>query len=133
MRATGPFDVKTILQPPDDAAEGTTLGRLILDKQYHGDIDAAAIGQMLSARTSVAGSAAYVAIERVDGTVHGRRGSFLLVHRGIMTNGSPALDISVVPDSGSGQLVGISGQLNINIVDGKHFYDFAYALPEASQ
>jgi hypothetical protein len=85
---------------------------------------------MLSAGTNVKGSAGYVAIERVSGTLRGRKGSFVLQHSGTMTRGVPQLSISVVPDSGTGQLTGLTGKMNINIVDGKHFYDFEYALAE---
>jgi hypothetical protein len=85
---------------------------------------------MLSAGTNVKGSAGYVAIERVSGTLRGRKGSFVLQHSGTMTRGVPQLTITVVPDSGTGQLTGLTGKMNINIVDGKHFYDFEYALAE---
>jgi Protein of unknown function (DUF3224) len=125
--ASGTFDVKLTPQP-DDKAEGSTLGRSSIDKQYHGDLQGTAKGEMLTALTGVKGSAGYVAIERVSGTLHGRTGTFVLQHTGTMTRGVPQLTITVVPDSGSGQLAGITGTLTIAIADGKHSYDFEYSL-----
>jgi len=130
--ATGPFDVKLAPQGEDDKAEGSTLARYSLDKQYHGDLDAAAKGTMLTAGTDVKGSAGYVAIERVRGSLHGRSGTFALQHNGTMAGGNYYLNIIVVPDSGTGQLVGLAGKLNIIITDGKHSYDFDYTLPALS-
>jgi len=127
--ASGPFEVKLTPQPPDDKAEGSTLGRLSIDKQYHGDLEATSKGQMLTAITDVKGSAGYVAIERVAGTLHGRSGSFVLQHSSTLTRGAPQQSITVVPDSGTGQLVGLAGKMTVNIVDGKHSYDFEYTLP----
>ncbi len=124
--ATGPFEVKTT--PQDDKSGDAALGRMTLDKQYHGDLEAAGKGQMLTAGTDVKGSGAYVAIERVTGTLRGRAGSFVLQHSGTMTQGVPHLTITVVPDSGTGQLTGIAGKMNINITDGKHSYDFEYTI-----
>jgi hypothetical protein len=129
--ASGPFEVKLNPQPPDDKAEGATLGRLSIDKQYHGDLEATGKGQMLTAMTDVKGSAGYVAIERVTGTLHGRSGSFVLQHSSTLTRGAPLQSITVVPDSGTGQLVGLAGKMIVNIVDGKHSYDFEYTLPAA--
>lgn len=106
-----------------------TLGRLLLDKQYHGDLQASAQGQMLSAVTTTTGSAGYVAIEQVSGSLHGRQGSFVLQHSGLMDRGVPQLVVSVVPDSGTGALTGLAGRLNIRITDAGHFYDFDYTLP----
>ena len=127
--AKGPFDVK--LAPQDDKSEDATLGRMILDKQYHGDIEGTGKGQMLTGGTSVKGSGVYVAIERVTATLQGHSGSFLLQHGGVMTRGEPHLAISVVPDSGTGDLTGITGKMDIQITnEGKHFYDFEYSLPE---
>jgi hypothetical protein len=128
--ARGPFDVKLNPQPPDDKAGDPTVGRMSIDKQFHGDLEAISKGQMLTAMTDVKGSAGYVAIERVTGTLRGRSGSFALQHSGTMTRGAPQLSVTVVPDSGTGQLVGLSGKMTINIVDGKHSYDFEYMLPE---
>jgi Protein of unknown function (DUF3224) len=115
-----------------DDAEGSAMGRLSIDKQFHGDLEATSKGEMLSAMSKAAtGSAGYVAIERVTGTLQGRSGSFVLQHHATMTRGTPALSIIVVPDSGSGQLAGISGTMSIVVTDGKHFYDFEYALAPA--
>jgi len=129
--ATGPFDVKLNPQT-DDKVGDPTLGRMSIDKQYHGDLEATSKGQMLTAMSSdVKGSGVYVAVERVNGTLHGHTGTFALHHTGIMTRGVPQLTITVVPDSGTGQLVGLTGKMDIKIVEGKHSYDFEYTLPEA--
>ena len=126
--AAGPFDVK--VTPQDDKSEDPLLGRMTLDKQYHGDLDATGKGQMLTAGSAVKGSGAYVAIEKVSGTLLGRRGTFVLQHTGTMTQGAPQLIITVVPDSGTGQLAGISGKMAIKIAEGgKHSYDLEYTLP----
>ncbi len=117
--------------PP--AARGTApvaLGRLRLDKRYHGDLQAQGGGWMLSAVTATPGSAGYVAIERVVGRLQGREGSFVLQHGGSMARGAKQLRIEVVPDSGSDGLAGIAGTLAIRMADGEHFYDFDYTLPE---
>ena len=126
--ATGPFDVK--LTPQDDKVD-PTLARLIIGKQFHGDLEATSKGMMLSAGTAVKGSAGYVAIELVTGALHGRTGTFVLQHSATMNRGVPSLSITVVPDSGTGQLTGLTGTMNIIIAEGKHSYDFSYTLPEA--
>ena len=126
--AAGPFDVK--ITPQDDKSEDPLLGRMTLDKQYHGDLDGTGKGQMLTAGSPVKGSGAYVAIEKVTGTLRGRTGSFVLQHSGTMTQGTPQLTVTVVPDSGTGQLAGIAGQMRINIADGKHSYDLEYTVPK---
>jgi hypothetical protein len=100
-----------------------------IDKQFHGDLEATSKGQMLTAMTDVKDSAGYVAIERVNGTLNGRSGTFALQHTGTMTRGEPQLVITVVPDSGTGQLVGLTGKMTITIADGKHSYGFDYTLP----
>jgi hypothetical protein len=128
-QAKGPFEVKIVPQPPDAGAPDAPVVRMSIDKQFHGDLDAAGKGQMLTAG-SPSSSAVYVAIERVTGTLHGRKGSFVLHHTGIMTRGQPQLTIAVAPDSGTEELAGISGNLSIETVDGKHFYSFDYTLPE---
>ena len=104
---------------------------MALSKQFHGDLQATALGQMLATRTATPGSAAYVALDRVSGTLHGRVGSFSLQHSGTMDRGAPTLDIMIVPDSGSEGLTGISGRLRIRIDEGRHFYELDYELPEA--
>ena len=122
--ASGTFDVK--LTPAEDA----TFGRMSIDKQFHGDLEGTSKGEMLSAATSVKGSAGYVAIERVTGSLKGRSGTFVFQHSGTMTRGALMLSVTVIPDSGTGQLTGLTGKMAINIVDGKHFYDFDYTLPQ---
>jgi len=130
--ASGPFDVK--LSPQDDKSGDTALGRMTIDKQFHGDLEATSKGQMLSAVTQTKGSAGYVAIEKVSGKLHGRTGTFVLQHNATMTRGAPDLNIIVVPDSGTGELTGITGKMIIRIESGgKHFYDFEYTLPEKQQ
>jgi len=129
--ATGTFEVKLTPQPPEDRADGSTLGRMSGDKQFHGDLEGTSKVQMLTAMTDVKGSAGYVAIERVTGTLHGHTGSFVLQHSGSSNRGATQLSITVVPDSGTGQLVGIAGKMTITITDGKHSYDFEYTLPKA--
>lgn len=131
-QASGTFEVKLTPQSSDEG-EGSTLGRLSLDKQYQGDLEATGKGEMLSVRTKVTGSAGYVAIERVTGTLHGKTGSFVLQHDGLMNRGAPALLIHIVPDSGSGELTGISGSATIKIEGGKHFYAIEYTLPDARE
>jgi hypothetical protein len=129
--ATGPFDVKITPLDPAFKTEDNSLGRMSIDKQYHGDLEAAGKGEMLTGATAVKGSAVYVAVERVSGTLQGRSGTFLLQHSGLMTQGTPRLSITVVPDSGTGELVGLTGTMNVIITDGKHSYDFSYSLPAA--
>ena len=129
--ATGTFDVKLTPQQDDKGGE-TNLGRMTIDKQFHGDLDGTSKGQMLTGMTEVKGSGVYVAVEKVSGTLHGRNGTFILHHTGIMTRNTPQLSINVVPDSGTGQLAGLSGKMMINIAaDGKHSYEFDYMLPES--
>jgi hypothetical protein len=131
FHATGNFDVKTIPLPHDEATGGPAIGRYALDKQFHGDLEAASKGEMLGAGDPSKGIAGYVAIEHVTGTLHGKRGSFALQHNGTMDSGMMALNISAVPGSGSGELAGISGTMTIVIAAGKHSYDFEYTLPPA--
>jgi hypothetical protein len=128
---TGPFDVTMTPQGAPDSVDGTTLARLSLDKRYRGELDATATGEMLSAVTGVKGSAGYVALERVRGTLAGRLGTFVLQHTGVLARGAASLTITVVPDSGSGALVGLAGSMNIVIEGGRHSYVFDYTLPEA--
>jgi len=130
--ASGTFEVKMIPQTPEDKTEGATFSRMAIDKQFHGDLEGTSKVEMLSAMTNVKGSGAYVAIERVSGTLQGRSGTFVLQHSATMTRGAPQLTITVVPDSGTGQLVGLAGKMTIKIAtDGKHSYDFEYTLTEA--
>jgi hypothetical protein len=128
--ASGSFEVQINPQAQDNAG-GSTLGRMSIDKQFHGDLEGTGKGEMLTAGTDT-GSAVYVAIERVTGTLQGRSGTFVLVHHGTMTRDAQQLTITVVPDSGTDQLVGLAGTVAINIVDGKHLYDFEYTLAETT-
>ena len=128
---SGTFDVTIRPEALSDTATQSGLGRLSLAKRYHGALDASAQGEMLSARASVTGSAGYVALERVEGTLDGRHGSFYLQHSGSMTRGAPALSVTVVPDTGTEALLGLQGSLAIRIENGKHYYDFTYEIAEA--
>ena len=128
--ASGTFEVKLSPQAPDDKTEEAPLGRMLIDKQFHGDLEGTSKGQMLAFSTSVKGSAGYVAMEKVSGTLRGRSGTFVLQHSGTMTRGAPQLSVTVVPDSGTGQLAGLTGKMAILITDGKHSYDFEYTLAE---
>ena len=129
--AKGEFDVKVTPLALDGPAEDPKLGRLAIEKTFHGPLAATGRGQMLTADSEVQGSGVYVAVERVTGTLDGRKGSFALHHRGVMTRGQPALSVQVAPDSGTGELAGITGTLHIIIEGGKHFYDLEYELPAA--
>lgn len=126
--AKGCFVVKLKPLPFDGQPDGSKLGRMSIDKTISGDLVATTSGQMLSAMTDVVGSAGYVAIERVDGSLHGRKGTFVLQHGGTMSRGEPSLSVSVVPDSGTGELVGLGGEFRIIIADGEHRYEFDYSL-----
>ena len=128
--ASGTFEVKLTPQKADDI-EDASLGRMLIDKQFRGDLKATSKGEMLSAGTGVKGSAGYVAIERVSGTLNGRSGSFVLQHSGTMTRGALQLLITVVPDSGTGRLVSLAGTMTIKIADDKHWYEFEFTLAEA--
>ena len=127
--AKGEFVVKLSPLAFEGQADGSKLGRMSIDKTISGDLVATTRGQMLSAMTDVKGSAGYVAIEVVDGSLQGRTGTFVLQHTGTMNQGSPSLSVTVVPDSGTGELVGLAGQFNIIIAAGKHSYEFTYSLP----
>lgn len=129
-RASGTFEVKVNAQIPHHKDEAAPLGRMSIDKQFQGDLDATSKGEMLAAGTEVKGSAGYVAMERVTGKLHGRNGTFVLQHSGTMNRGIPQLTVTVVPDSGTDQLKGLVGKMAIKIDGGRHFYDFAYTLPE---
>jgi hypothetical protein len=128
-RATGSFEVNLQSLSNAEVSSDVLLGRMLLTKKFTGDLAASARGQMLSAGTSTKGSAGYVAIDHVTGMLDGRSGSFLLQHSGSMQRGVLTLSIKVIPDSGTEGLAGIAGTLSINVVDGKHFYDFLYSFP----
>ena len=126
--AKGTFEVKMAPQPAEANVGDPSIGRFALDKQFQGDLSGASRGQMLATRTPVDGSAGYVALERFEGTLAGRMGTFVLQHSGLMDKGKPSLTITVVPDSGTGELSGIAGTMTIQITDGKHFYELDYTL-----
>jgi len=129
MKAVGTFDVKITPQASDLSPEGPNLGRMSIDKQYHGDLDAVAKGEMITAAgLAVKESAAYSAVERVTGTLHGRKGSFALQHTGVMDRGKPSLNITVVPDSATGELSGLTGRMDIIIEGKQHSYVFEYEI-----
>ena len=133
-QATGTFEVKLAPQKADNPqAEGAGLGRMSLDKQFHGDLEATSQGEMLSVLDREKGSGGYVAMERVTGTLQGKEGSFVLQHDATMNRGAAKMDIRVVPDTGTGQLAGLSGSMTIRIEGKQHFYDFEYTLEPAAQ
>jgi hypothetical protein len=129
-RVTGEFSVKMRPESTSEVAGDSGVGRMSLDKQYHGALAATGKGEMLAYMDSELGSGVYVAIERVEGSLDGKRGNFLLHHRGIMERGAPSLAVAVVPDSGRGELEGLGGTLHIRIEGGKHYYDFDYHLAD---
>jgi hypothetical protein len=131
-RATGPFDVKLNPQPTYNTDQTALLGRMSIDKQFRGDLEGTSKGEMLTAGSAIKGSAGYVAMERVNGTLDGKPGGFALQHTGTMDRGMASLVITVVPDSGVGDLEGLAGTMSITIVDGRHFYVLDYSLPGAS-
>jgi Protein of unknown function (DUF3224) len=126
VTARGTFDVKLVPQPADST--GGPFGRLLFDKQFHGDLEATSKGQMLGAYTAVEGSAGYVAMELVTGVLNGKQGSFILLHKGTMQKGVYVMDVTVVPDSGTEQLTGIAGAMKIIIEGDKHSYQFEYTI-----
>jgi Protein of unknown function (DUF3224) len=130
MTATGSFDVKLTPQPP---GEDAALGRFTIDKKFRGDLEATSKGQMLAFSSSVKGSAGYVAMEHVTGALRGKRGTFVLQHNGIMTRGNGELTVTVVSDSGTGDLEGLSGTMRIDVAGGTHSYAFEYSLPGTVQ
>lgn len=130
QRATGSFDVKVTPQKPDtQVARAANLSRLTIDKRFHGDLEGISKGEMLALQTEVKGSAGYVALERVTGKLKGRSGSFVLQHSATMTRGEPETQISVVPDSATGELRGLSGRMSISVgADGAHTYEFEFKI-----
>ena len=124
--AAGEFEVK--MQPVSAADE--SVMRMSLDKQFSGDLEASSVGQMMAGGNEANGARVYVALETVTGTLHGKSGSFVLAHRGTMTKDTQALSVIIVPETGTGELAGITGELGIDIRDGKHFYWLDYTLPE---
>ena len=129
-RASGPFEVSLKPLPMDNEPGSDLLGRMSIDKQFRGDLEGKSKGQMLTGGTAIKTSAGYVAIERVTGSLKGRKGSFILQHTGLMTRGAPSLVITVVPDSGTDQLEGLKGTMTINIEAGKHLYQLDYTFAD---
>lgn len=131
MQAKGQFEIVMHPEPPYDVVEGVSLGRVGFDKTFQGALEATSSVAMIGARTPVEGSAGYVAIERVTGSLDGRRGTFVLQHAGTMTRGAASLSVRVVPDSATGELAGLSGTMDIQITEGKHHYVLDYELAPA--
>jgi hypothetical protein len=129
-RVSGPFEVTLKPLQMDDDLASQLMARMSIDKQYRGDLEATGKGQMLTGGSSIRNSAAYVAIERVTGTLKGKKGGFTLVHTGLMNRGSPSLVITIVPDSGTDQLEGLKGTMTINIEAGRHSYQLDYTLAD---
>jgi hypothetical protein len=132
-RAAGTFDVTLTPQAPADGSAAPPWGRMAIAKTFHGDLAGTSRGEMLAAMTATKGSAGYVAVERVEGTLGGRPGSFFLQHSGLMDRGAPSLVITVVPDSATGELAGLEGTMTIEITEGKHFYTFEYRFRDAAR
>ncbi|RLV59526.1 DUF3224 domain-containing protein [Parashewanella curva] len=129
MNASGKFEVTlSTVNTHATGVNGNNLGRMTIDKIFHGELAAESKGEMLSAMTSVKGSAGYVAIEQVSGSLQGKQGTFVLQHFGTMNDGEDRLILEVVPNSGTGELVGLSGQMNIRVDNGQHYYEFEYSL-----
>ncbi len=126
--AQGTFDIVMTPPPAGEGAGRLSVGRMLIDKKYVGDLNGTGQGEMLSAGNPAAGSAGYVAIEHITGTLHGRSGGFALQHSGTMHDGNSELTITIVPGSGTGDLFGIEGKLKLDIVDRQHFYEIAYSL-----
>lgn len=130
MQAKGEFEVTRMPQEELDIGGGASIGHSRFDKRFRGPLDAVSVVHMLAVMSPVAGSGAYVAMERVEGALDGKRGSFHAQHSGVMDRGKPSLDLTVVPDSGTDELTGLHGRIAIDIVDGKHFYTFDYGFHE---
>ena len=127
--AKGTFEVSLKPLEMEGIDAKAKLGRMSIDKQIAGDLEATTVGQMLTAMTDTQGSAGYVAVEKVTGSLHGKQGSFVLQHNGTMNRGAASLTVSVVPDSGTGELAGLEGEFRIIVEEGKHLYEFDYRLP----
>ncbi len=128
----GEFEVKREMQPAADLGDGVQAAHMRFDKRFHGPLDAISIVHMFAVGTATEGSAAYVAVERIVGSIDGCTGTFCMQHSGTMDRGTPSLTVAVVPDSGTDALAGLRGTLAIDIVDGRHFYTFDYSLPESA-
>lgn len=133
MKVTGTFEVKMSAEPPYDVVDGVALARARFDKRFQGPLEAESVVHMIGARGPIQGSGAYVAVERVVGALQGRRGTFVLVHLGLMDRGAQSLTVRIAPGSGTGELRGVSGRLDIQIVEGQHRYELDYEIePEAA-
>lgn len=132
LHCTGTFEVKLEPQAPTGGAIAAAIGRMSLDKRFHGELDATSAGEMISIKTDANGSAAYVALERVTGALGHVTGTFVLMHAGTMLGSEFHLSVTVVPGSGTGQLEGLSGRMDIRIVEKQHFYDFDYSFGRAA-
>ena len=130
MTITGTFEITVTPEPPFDTFDGVSLSRVTVDKKFSGPLDATSKVYMVAARTKIPTSGGYGAVERVTGVLAGKRGTFVLVHMGVMSGGSQTVTVLVVPDSGTGELAGLSGNMRIRIEGGQHFYDFDYELVE---
>jgi len=128
MLAKGSFEVKLNPLQPYNSVAISKLGRMSIDKKFSGDIEGVSKGEMLSSFGDVEGSAGYVAVEEVDCILQGRKGTFVLQHNATMARGAHALSVIVVPDSGTGELKGLTGKMQIKITEGKHFYEFDYSI-----
>lgn len=133
VRASGTFEVKLTPRASEAGDGGAGLVKMSIDKQFHGDLEAVSKGEMLADNKGDKGSGGYVAMERVSGTLHGRRGTFVLQHSGTMRRGAAELSITVVPESGTGELAGLEGKMTIKVAGGKHSYDFEYTLAETPE
>jgi Protein of unknown function (DUF3224) len=132
MRAIGTFDVKLVPQTSGDPSADASISRMSIEKQFHGALEGASKGEMLASIGGIQGSAGYVAMEQVTGSLDGRAGIFVLEHTGTMTRGVPTLSVNVVPDSGTEQLRGLSGSMKIDVIDGTHHYELTYKLDETN-
>lgn len=128
LQAKGAFDTKVTPHPATDMAEGLNVGRMTFHKKFRGDLEGTSVLEMLGVMDKALGSGGYVALERITGVLAGRSGSFVMQHSSTMTRGKPSQSITVVPDSGTGELTGLSGSMTIDIVSGNHFYVFDYTL-----
>jgi hypothetical protein len=128
MNVKGSFEAKATPDPSSDEVDGVSIGRVRVDKKFSGPLDATGKVDMIGARTKVEGSAGYAAVERISGSLEGKRGSFVVLHQGLMNRGELSLSVVIVPDSGTGELTGIRGKMAIRIEGGQHFYELDYEL-----
>jgi len=131
QQAKGTFEVKRSMEPACDLGDGVEAGHFRFDKTFTGPLDATSVVHMLAVGSPQSGSAGYVAVERVKGTLDGRSGTFFFQHTGVMDRGDATLDLRVVPDSGTDALTGLQGTMAIDITDGQHFYTFVYGFRDA--